>query len=303
MSVLPFLTAACLAPPVIARLKGQPSSVTLLFLAGVVSLLGAAGLLAVFLDWQAGWLLVVVAPVLCIASLLPPQRSGAAHLLALLSKHRLVRGLLVMLLTLVILVGGVEWTVFLLADTHVIEVESPIRTVLGKDSEDWRRASIIADYTREPDPVLFWRSRPVPPYNAQRFQGPIGEVPKPPDVFRIICYGDSKTDGHAGDGGWPTSLGIVLEGEHEWQPDKRVEVLNAGVMGYSSYQGLMRFREEVQTYEPDLIFVSFGWNDAPGALGKPDKAFEVPPRGVVYLERNLLRFRSYRLLRTLRRKW
>jgi lysophospholipase L1-like esterase len=83
----------------------------------------------------------------------------------------------------------------------------------------------------------------------------------------------------------------------------RMEVLNAGVMGYSSHQGLMRFKEEVEVYQPDLIFVSFGWNDAPEALGKPDKDFQVPPPSVVYVERNLLRFRSYRLLRTLRRKW
>jgi len=302
MSILPLLTVTCLAPPVISRLKRRPTSVTLLFLGVAVSVLGVAGLLAVFLDWRAGWLLVVVAPLLCVASLLPPQKSGAGWVLALLGKRRVIRGLLVMCLTLVILIGGTEWTVFMLERIGVIELESPIRTVLEKGSADWRKASIIADYKREPDPVLFWRSRPVPPYNAQRFQGPIAKVPKPDDVFRIICYGDSNTDGHTGDGGWPARLGKLLE-KHEWQPDKRVEVLNAGVMGYSSHQGLMRFKEEAQTYQPDLIFVSFGWNDAPGALGKPDKEFEIPPETVVTMERALLRFKSYRLLRTLRREW
>lgn len=300
MSILPILTAACVVPPVISGLKRRPPSVTLFFVAAAVSVLGMAGLLATIWDWRVGWFLIVVVPLLTIASLLPPERSGAAQLLALLKRRQVVRGLVVMFFTLVILVGGAEWTVYMLERVGVVELESPIRTVLEKDSEDWREASVIADDRREPDPVLFWRSLPVAPYNAQRFQGPIAEVPKPPDVFRIMCYGDSNTDG-PGDGGWPGRLGKVLE-KHEWQPSKRVEVINAGVAGYSSYQGLMRFKEEVETYEPDLIFVSFGWNDAPGALGKPDKEFTIPPAGVVFVERILLRFKCYRLVRTLRRE-
>lgn len=38
-------------------------------------------------------------------------------------------------------------------------------------------------------------------------------------------------------------------------------MLYVGVVGYSSHQGLLRFREEAGTYEPDLVLVSFGWND------------------------------------------
>jgi lysophospholipase L1-like esterase len=173
--------------------------------------------------------------------------------------------------------------------------------VQQQGSEDWRKATIIGDHVREPDPVLFWRSRPVWPYNAQRFQGPIAEVPKPADVFRIICYGDSNTDGLDGDGGWPLQLGNLLAAP-DWMLGKTVEVLNAGVRGYSSHQGLKRFAEEVALYEPDLIFVSFGWNDAPEALGKKDKDFEIPTTDFnLYLQRTLLRFRTYRILRSLKR--
>jgi len=41
----------------------------------------------------------------------------------------------------------------------------------------------------------------------------------------------------------------------------RVEVLNAAVPGYNSYQGVMLLRTKLRGLEPDLITVRFGWND------------------------------------------
>lgn len=61
-------------------------------------------------------------------------------------------------------------------------------------------------------------------------------------------------------------------------------MLNAGVAGYSSYQGLLRFKQEVARYEPDLIFVSFGFNDLPPAIGEPDNYFKPPPYLIVSLQ-------------------
>jgi hypothetical protein len=40
----------------------------------------------------------------------------------------------------------------------------------------------------------------------------------------------------------------------------RVEVINAGVIGYSSHQGLTRLRTEVAEWSPDLVTVYFRWN-------------------------------------------
>jgi lysophospholipase L1-like esterase len=52
---------------------------------------------------------------------------------------------------------------------------------------------------------------------------------------------------------------LQAELEKRWQ--KRVEVLNAGVTGYSSLQGLRRLRVDVLPYRPGLVVVYCGWND------------------------------------------
>ena len=59
----------------------------------------------------------------------------------------------------------------------------------------------------------------------------------------------------------------------------RLEVLNAGVAGYNSFQGVMLLRTKLRGLEPDLITVRFGWNDhfmsaSPDANGyrEPDSA-------------------------------
>lgn len=42
-------------------------------------------------------------------------------------------------------------------------------------------------------------------------------------------------------------------------------MINAGVWGYSSYQGLKRFEMRILPYKPDIVTICFGWNDAHGA--------------------------------------
>ncbi|MFN7979921.1 MAG: hypothetical protein U0P30_17450 [Vicinamibacterales bacterium] len=48
-----------------------------------------------------------------------------------------------------------------------------------------------------------------------------------------------------------------------------VEVLNAGVTGYSSFQGAARVARDVPVYRPDVVLV-FGSNDAANAIGGDD---------------------------------
>jgi lysophospholipase L1-like esterase len=56
-----------------------------------------------------------------------------------------------------------------------------------------------------------------------------------------------------------------------------VEVLNAALPGYNSYQGLLLLRGKLRGLEPDLVTVRFGWNDhflsaagESGAFREPD---------------------------------
>ena len=69
----------------------------------------------------------------------------------------------------------------------------------------------------------------------------------------IICVGDSNTYGPAGDYGWPEYL-------NDFFHRTGVNVCNAGVWGYSSFQGLIRLSELIKL-SPRIVIVSFGWND------------------------------------------
>jgi lysophospholipase L1-like esterase len=189
----------------------------------------------------------------------------------------------------------------LLTDLHLLKYHQAIQTVWRAGHDDWRLATITGDENREPDPVLLWRPVTHGPFNAQRFKGPMAKIPKPADVFRVICYGDSLTDGPPR-GGWPAWLHQLLQ-EQPTVPGRRFEVLNAGVAGYSSHQGVLRFVQEVDRYHPDLVLVSFGWNDAAEAIGQPDKTFKIPPWPVVACQRALVRYRAYLVLMYYTQKW
>jgi lysophospholipase L1-like esterase len=125
---------------------------------------------------------------------------------------------------------------------------------------DSREQHAFHDRDMAYDPDLIWRpvGGPFSPFNPQGFRGiPVDQV-KPPGVFRIIALGDSNTFGWAVDAGanWPAQLQRRFARSHPG-----VEVINAGVWGYASLQGLRRFKEIV-AFNPDLVLVSFGGNDA-----------------------------------------
>lgn len=124
------------------------------------------------------------------------------------------------------------------------------------------------------DPDLFWRLAPhrtLPP-ESRPFFGVISngqglredhdiEIPKPPLEFRILFLGDSCTFGY----GLEIKDGFVDQIEKklraEASPGWTVECINAGVPGYSLFQGLRFLETEGLRYQPDLVVVSFGWND------------------------------------------
>lgn len=106
------------------------------------------------------------------------------------------------------------------------------------------------------DPILFWTPRPnVQGHNSQGLYGPEFNEEKPEDVFRILCLGDSCT--HFGPEPYPAILQQLLD---QQQPGK-FEVINAGVIGYTSYQGRKLLETRAVNWSPDLITCYFGWND------------------------------------------
>jgi lysophospholipase L1-like esterase len=223
------------------------------------------------------------------------------RILVAMARRRRAKVLLSCLAATLIPLALAECVCRALTELRVLKYHKPIETVWRSGHDDWRLATITGDESREPDPVLLWRPVPRPPFTSQRFKGPLAEVPKPANVVRVMCYGDSLTDGPPR-GGWPGSLQRLLAAQPH-QPGLRFEVLNAGVAGYSSHQGMRRFLQEVDQFTPNLVLVSFGWNDAADASGQPDKSFRIPPWPLVACQRALVRYRSYLVLMYYTQGW
>lgn len=236
--------------------------------------------------WIAGILLLVgISSVSILAARHRVRRLNDAIL-----RRAAVKNGILALSSLIITFGAIELMAQALTSVGLAQSYSAMRTVLPDGVEDWRMVHITADRYREPDPVLLWRPIDRWPYTSQRFKGPEVRPVKPAGTFRILCYGDSNTDG-PDRGGWPERLQAILPAGGGY------EILNAGVAGYTSHQGLLRFRGEAGRYQPDLVLVSFGWNDPAPALEAPDKDYLMPSPWRVALERWLIHYRFYRVAR------
>ena len=78
------------------------------------------------------------------------------------------------------------------------------------------------------------------------------------DVFRILLLGDSVTFGH----GQPIDVTVGRELERVLSNQTRtVEVINAGVPGWSTYQQRLFYEEAGLALCPDLVLVGFVLND------------------------------------------
>jgi lysophospholipase L1-like esterase len=146
------------------------------------------------------------------------------------------------------------------------------------------------------DPVLFWRNVPnIGPVSSQGFVNSTRktyELTKSSNVYRIISLGGSCTNR-----GWvtyPERLENLLNEANV--SDISFEVINAGVGGYGSYQGMNYFVNELHEYAPDLITVYFGWNDHWRAIHYPDKEQPRANKLVMKLQETLDYTRIYQFL-------
>lgn len=145
----------------------------------------------------------------------------------------------------------------------------PLRVRMTQRS-DWRMDHAFVDGHFEYDPKLIWRPRPnLSVFNARGWRGPELSEAKQKGEFRVFALGDSNTLGWNYEDGpnWPRTLGELIESEHPG-----CVLVNAGVWGYSSYQGLGRLKELLR-FQPDLVLWSFGANDAQRVATAPDSDF------------------------------
>jgi lysophospholipase L1-like esterase len=129
-------------------------------------------------------------------------------------------------------------------------------------SPSYRKGSLF-------DHCVFWKPEPVEhnpleiyhDYRKQ-FRGVHHKKKKQEDILRIICLGGSST------WGWPLEdttkiYPAVLEKLLNIHfKNKKFEVINAGVGGYSSFQDLMYLKYTLLEYNPDIITLCVGANDS-----------------------------------------
>jgi len=134
----------------------------------------------------------------------------------------------------------------------------------------------------EGDPLLLRRLKPnldhfvwdftVVSTNAQSFRSDYPIRAKTAKTIRIVCVGDSVTFGYRVPPVWPER---PKDYDPSWQPfpmllekvlrsanpTSQIEVITMAVPGYTSHQGLAWLRRDIDWLQPDLLVVSFGWND------------------------------------------
>lgn len=165
--------------------------------------------------------------------------------------------------------GALELTLVLVGFAYP-PLDSPIVVELP---DDWMDSGGI--HTR--DAACLWRPAPgarIPwgideRVNSDGYRGPLLSRERTPGVMRIVTLGDSSTFGHsvAYADCFSARLAVLLA-ERTGKP---VEVLDAGVIGYTVRQGLERWRVFAREYEPDIVIGAFGAvNEHIACMGLPD---------------------------------
>jgi len=158
--------------------------------------------------------------------------------------------------------------------------------------------------TRVYDSVLQWRLRPdawlpgrIGHINSLGFVGPEFEPRKRPGETRILALGDSVTYGlwacgrlhFCRDRPYPEALGERLRR----RGGDRFTVIDAGVYGYSSLQGLRYYETYLGGLGADIVTAMFGWNDHGVATGIEGREPRTPAlRAIAEEARRLATYRS-----------
>ncbi len=103
-------------------------------------------------------------------------------------------------------------------------------------------------------------------HNSLGFNGPETTWEKPADTYRIVCLGGSSTYGIGPSStfkNWPVLLADQLNAAGQ---RKRVEVVNLGLQGYSTFESQINLALRGVELRPDLVLVYHSINDLRCAL-------------------------------------
>lgn len=147
------------------------------------------------------------------------------------------------------------------------------------------------------DPYLFWRAPKDLEFRSVRY-----DLAKDRSTMRIMCLGDSCTQGFIKEGGrymearqtYPSRLQEMLQ-NYNRKSEKYFEVINAGTGGYSSLQGLRYFKRELLKYNPDIITFYFGINDKAPCVIYSDAEQRIFPQWIINMHNIFMKSRLYQL--------
>ncbi|WP_197440465.1 SGNH/GDSL hydrolase family protein [Polystyrenella longa] len=83
----------------------------------------------------------------------------------------------------------------------------------------------------------------------------------PNKSVRVICLGDSVTGVYYHTGGRRAYSALVEIGLQRAFPETEIEVINAGISGHTTADGLNRLERDVLSKNPDLVTIKFSLND------------------------------------------
>jgi lysophospholipase L1-like esterase len=108
--------------------------------------------------------------------------------------------------------------------------------------------------------------------NEAGYRGDLRPAGDHPGVLRVLVLGESCTFGYGVPNAETFSSGLeaILR-----QHGREVEVLNAGVIGYTVRQGLERYRAMGRSYRPDFVVAAFGEVNEHFDAGGPSDARKI----------------------------
>tara|TARA_B100000029_G_C17511959_1_gene936619 strand:- start:351 stop:1454 length:1104 start_codon:yes stop_codon:yes gene_type:complete len=97
--------------------------------------------------------------------------------------------------------------------------------------------------------------------NSNGTRGTDFDIPKSNDTFRIIVVGGSTIFG-SGTTDETTIPGLLEQKLNEKKFDKKIEVIDGGLSGSFSTTEIYRIYNKYLDFEPNLLIIYSGWNDA-----------------------------------------
>jgi lysophospholipase L1-like esterase len=131
------------------------------------------------------------------------------------------------------------------------------------------------DYAWTPHPYLAYYPTPnyqkgLTSHNSLGYRHEEFSLEKPDGVYRIVALGGSSTyDVSIKDNGetFTAQLEKLLDEEYGYQ---NVQVINAGVPGYNSWEILVNLQFRVLDLDPDLVIIYEGTNDVHARMVEPE---------------------------------